>query len=293
MIQLEDALRQTLANPPVDAAESADPMADIRRRIARRRRRIVGTVTAAVLAVVAGITVPLSLPSTDDRPAHAPAEPKPPTSVVTVAEQMAVESRKGPPTQVRWVRTTADEVPRIPRIDQRGLDDIYLIEVSGQFALPRRCPSFAHPYQCESLYPVQLTVIPVDGPAADAGNALRMKPYDLAQFGDVQSFTLRDVPRIPERIAAAATDLDKLRQDSGRTTVEWVETTEREWRKSAATHPDRRIYIVQLYGRFENGDPVATTAIAVSGDPGAYKIGTRATPRELREIGAVHTFTIR
>lgn len=291
MITLEEALRQTLADPPVSLEDPADPLPDIERRIGRRRRRIITAAVAAIVVVV-GITVPLSLPSGTDQPAHQPAEPQPPSVVVAAAKQIGADSRSAP-VEVRWVQSTADAVPRIPRIDQRGLDDIYLVEVSGKFALPHSCPYGARPYQCESLYPLQLTIVPVTGQADDIGTALRQKPYDLASFGTVHTFTLPDVPSIPTRIAAAANSLAALRLDDGPTKLEWVQTTERNWRKSGARHPDRQIYIIQVYGEFADGDEVATTAITVSGDPGEYSSGTRATPRELREIGAVHTFTIR
>lgn len=61
MSQVEELLRTALRNAPTPETSTGDPLADLERRLGRARKRLAWMAAAAVIVVVAGIVVPLSL----------------------------------------------------------------------------------------------------------------------------------------------------------------------------------------------------------------------------------------
>jgi hypothetical protein len=77
MTQIEDMLRTALVTTPTPQTQLADPLADLSRRVARRRLQISGLAVGVVAVVVAAVVVPLALvgSGTSTQTAKRPAVP--------------------------------------------------------------------------------------------------------------------------------------------------------------------------------------------------------------------------
>jgi hypothetical protein len=207
MSELEHALRDTLADPPVDPPALRNPLHDIEDRLYKRQQRRRRTSVAALAAsAVAAFVVPISvygLPTTGvstnsksssagaERAAAAPSAVAVPAAVRRAAENLAKEPGSRPDRQVEWVRTTVgrfeamqgDINHNVPRGRQ-----IYVVQLRGKFV----CETCSHPRGAKTPTGIaEQVTLAVDPHLSYSNFGLTKRPYDLARLGVVHTFTLR------------------------------------------------------------------------------------------------------
>lgn len=210
MTDLERALRDTLADPPVQVRENRYAEVDIRLRIERRRSRQkrtaaglgVAAVVAAAIAVPVATGVDLgssgSSNSADSRTSldakgggveGQKAEPQPaatvPAPVRSTANALAREYGR-PLGQVEWVRTTAAAWGRLrpTASDASAAGPVYVLQIRD-FRCVKNCPTDA---QSTGPRPALVTAVRADG---DRDTVRFQQPYNLATLGPVNTFTVR------------------------------------------------------------------------------------------------------
>ncbi len=200
MTGIEDALRDTLNDPPVEVAPPADPVArldGLLRRRARRRLAASGTVLA-VVAVLATTTVYAHRPDPAGRPVtggQPTADVPPPAAVLSRAREIAASAASSGRSRlddpVEWVATTRGAATRVSglRTDGDPADRVYVIQLHGYFCcIPM--PSKPAPGQVPS-YRVFWEILPAAGLGPDviAGpGGLGGDGLDLTRLGTRHTF---------------------------------------------------------------------------------------------------------
>jgi hypothetical protein len=192
MIRLEDALRDALRNPPVQAPVPADPLSLLERRLRRlRRARILlaaGTTVFATLVVVG--VVALVGPSSDRTAPATTAtptitQPAPPRAVVDAARSMLagmIEPTVSGPAE--WVRTThAAYRGLISARDSVPDFEVYVVQIRGRFV----CGACSRPVGASAPQgsAIQWSVRVGGGGPTDTGVGA---PVDLSRLGTVHTF---------------------------------------------------------------------------------------------------------
>ncbi len=210
MSELEHALREALADPPVDAASAGDGLADIEHRLRRRqRRRRTGLASLAAAAVVAAV-VPVAVqnwPSSQSAKSDSAAAvgARAPSAAGGDAAPQASSGAQSVPAAVRratddalqdrgahprgagqWVETTVSKWWP-PDGDSTATADskIYVIQLRGHFVCTR-CRGLTH-----VKGNVELVALSVDPKRNYGGISVRAQPADLSKLGTVHTFTLR------------------------------------------------------------------------------------------------------
>lgn len=182
MSELEDALRTTLADPPVaPAAAAAEPLADIRRRLRTRLRRRAGggaLAAAALAASATGVAV--------NRSHDTAVTPDPVPAAVRIAAQHAAHAPGSHATnRVQWVRTTRSSWLALEHwtgpVADAG-EQVYVIKLRGQFP----CHACTTPLSGATVGTRTLTIGIRNGDTIDGDTAV-----DLSRLGTVHTFTLR------------------------------------------------------------------------------------------------------
>ncbi|HEY3034208.1 MAG TPA: hypothetical protein VGJ54_06070 [Streptosporangiaceae bacterium] len=190
MTRLEDAVRDTLHNPPVAAAVPADPLRVLQGRLRRRRRaRAMLGVGVTAVAVFATLGVGALVRPGSDRAGPA-ASSQPPAAVVAAARGLLgrVEPGYTVTGPAEWVRTTRAAYQRLVGFGGGPNQEVYVVQVHGRFtcAACTRQPGAKAPTGSAVT-----TDAPVDGrnglDFADWGIG---PPVDLSRLGPVHTFRL-------------------------------------------------------------------------------------------------------
>jgi hypothetical protein len=187
MTRLEDAVRDALRNPPVQATVPADPLRVLQDRMRRvRRARVLsggGLAMAAALAVL-GLALLIASASPSTSP---PAASSPPDVVVDAARTMLTSINPGYTVTgpAEWVRTTGREYGRLAGFGGSGLDyEVYVVQLHGRFV----CGACTRPPGFDSPTGTALTrMFPVHGEGGHISFGVG-PPLDLTRLGPVHEF---------------------------------------------------------------------------------------------------------